>query len=399
MTLLEARIEEFEQGTWVADLVADQPFGTPSGTFQLPDGSTWIGTKVSEINDRGRYFSKVVGGKACLGKVVLDQFYQGQVSLQVIASAACSPGPATGDTGETLTTVPAGVFLSQYQRLVGARSEVLDAIAQAAGGAVSVGSGPLLWWIGRDGNLQMALPDPAYGSRTPQKLVTGTRDMDTVDVDGSVELVVPQGAVLGALYGTPAVPVRHIRWTYTAKRFSARLFFVPFIFRAPTQTKYDRTYDAKVVTDHGDGTVDVIAYRSPSEGKAPAFQVSNVQLFCGVPGSKVKTLTGEAVTLAFFGGDPQKPFAMSMKQDANVDPTKKVARMGDDIGNGTLQISGVAGAAGAPSLTGVTITYTPGDGSPPQTTVVSVATPAGTGSLTIKEKIKSGSARLLVGDA
>lgn len=325
MRLLEAHIEEFEQGTWVADLIADQSF---SGSFSLPDGSRWIGTKVSEGYDRGCYFSKVVGGNGALGRTVLDQFYQGQVSLQVIVNAICGASSASsGDAGELVGGVAPGVFLGQYQRFVGLRSEALDAVARAAGGAVNPGADPLLWWIGRDGKLQMQAPSPTTGARTSTSIVTGVQDMNKVDVDGSVVLDQPAGAVLGGFYGESAI--RHIRWSYVDSNLEARIFFVPFIFRAPTQTKYDRTYNAKIIQDNGDGTIDVLAYRSPSEGKAPAFNVSKVQLFCGVPGSKVQMNEGEEVVLGFFGGDPQKPFAMTMKQ--NTAATKEVARKGDTI--------------------------------------------------------------------
>jgi hypothetical protein len=385
MTLLEAHIEEFETGTWVADLIADQTFG-PRGQFRLPDGSTWIGTRVSEVQDRGRFFSKVVGGNGSLGAVVLDQFYQGQVALSAVVASVCSPGPSPGDQGETPSNVQAGVFLGQYMRQVGTRGEALDDIAKAAGGAVSPGSAPMLWWIGRDGTLQMQAPDTLSEARPTQAPVTGTQNMDKVDVDASVELVTPSGAVLGATYGVGAQVVRHLRWKYTPQSFSARLFFVPFIFRAPTQTKYDRTYDAKIVADHGDGTVDVIAYRSPSEGKAPAFQVANVQLFCGVPGAKAKMNAGEEVTLGFFSGDPQKPFAMSMKQDATVSPTKKVARNGDQL---TVTLA-------AADITALAAMFKVGPGVAVGSTVV--ATPVDL-PLSGTCQINGGSARLLVGDA
>lgn len=392
MALLEAHIEEFEQGTWVADLIADQAF---NGSFQLPDGSTWIGTKVSEIQDRGRFFAKVVGGNGCLRATVLDQFYQGQVSLQVIVNAVCGAAGSTvagvSDRGENVGGTAPGVFLSQYQRFVGTRAEALDAIAKAAGGAVTPGAEPLLWWIGRDGALQMQLPNPAYGSRNVPGLVSGTQDMDQVDVDGSVSLVQPQGAVLGAMYGSPvAQPVRHIRWKYTGETFAARLFFVPFIFRAPTQTKYDRMYDAKIVADNGDGTVDVLAYRSPSEGKAPAFQVSKVQLFCGVPGSKVKMNAGEECTLGFFGGDPQKPFAVAMKQDATVLPTKKVARNGDSVVV-TLTATLLAQLAASFVSPAGPCVYTPSPAPPPP--------PVPPPGIDVSGSITSGSARILIGDA
>lgn len=379
MSLLEAHIEEFEEGTWVADLIADQAF---AGSFSLPDGSAWTGTKVTEIADRGRYFTKVVGGNNALGRTVLDQFYQGRVSLQIVVNAACAVAQgSTGDRGEIVGGVATGVFLEQYQRFVGSRAEVLDAIAKAAGGAVNPGADPLLWWIGRDGRLQMQMPSPSTGARNIVGTVTGTQDMNRVDVDGSVELVQPSGAVLGAMYN--AAPVRHIRWHYSSDRFSARVFFVPFIFRAPTQTKYDRTYNAKIIADNGDGTVDVLAYRSPSEGKAPAFNVSRVQLFCGVPNSKVAMQPGEEVTLAFFGGDPQKPFAMSMKQSATA--TKEVARKGDKVHISAAQLTALALTFVSPAGPCV---YTPGGTPPP--------TPPGAPGL--DAVISEGSARLKVGD-
>ncbi len=50
-------------------------------------------------------------------------------------------------------------------------------------------------------------------------------------------------------------------------------------------------------------------------------------LLCGVPGAKVTVNAGELVTVGFFAGDPQKPFAMAMAQ--NTSATKSVARNGD----------------------------------------------------------------------
>lgn len=326
MNLLEAHIEEFEQGTWVADIISDTPFGDTttvpaSGVFQLPDGSTWSGTKIAERQDRGRYFAKVVGGNGKLGETVDDKFYQGQVSLQAAIQTLCSR------IGEVAGKIATGVFLTQYQQLVGIGSEALDALAKAAGGAVAAGSAPLLWWIGRDGTLQMQIPDPVSEGRSSAALVSGTQDLNATDVDGSVELVQPEGAELGALYGEDSV--RHIRWKMTPNRFAARLFFVPFIFRPPTQRKYDALYNAAIESDNGDGTVNVIAYRSPSDGKSPGFGVNQVPLFCGVPGSKVSMKNGEQVLLGFWGGDPQKPYCVAMAQLTSA--SKNVARKEDSI--------------------------------------------------------------------
>lgn len=339
MNLLEAHIEEFEQGTWVADLVTDAAF---TGMFQLPDGSTWIGKAVSQREDRSLHFTKVVGGQAGLGKVVGDTFYQGQISLQIAVTALCK------SIGETPGAIAPGVFLTQYQQLIDIGSQALDAMAKAAGGAVSPGAEPLLWWIDRTGLLQMKLPDPLYRSRSQAGPASGIQDMETVDVDGSVELVTPNGAVLGATYGTPPQAVRHIRWKLTQDRFTARLFFFPFIFRPPTQRKYDATHNAKVTKDNGDGTVDVYVYRSPSDGKSPAFGVQQVRLFCGVPHSKAKCDAGDEVTFGWFGGDPQKPYAVAMAQDTTA--TKKVARSTDPVKVTIPAMSFLVSCSGSPAV-------------------------------------------------
>lgn len=367
MTLLQATIEEFEQGTWVAHLVTTEPF---AGTFDLPDGSTWRGTQVEATADSARHFTTVVGGKNGLGKSVTDQYYSGRVSVQAAVQQICAAA------GEVFGGAQPGEFLSTYLRILGTAAEALDAISDAF---------DLLWWIGRDGTLQVRTGRPVAPT------AAGVQDINSADVDGSVELLNPQGVVLGALYGqTTPQPIRHVRWRLTPDRFAARVYFVPFIFRPPTSNKYAALYNARVDKDNGDGTVDVIA--------DARFGVTKVPLFSGVPGSKVKALPGEQVTLGFFGNDPQKPFCVAMAQDTSVAATKKVARQGDGAGGGSLSFVATAGAAGAPALTGLTITYTPGDGTAPQTIPITVVSPAG-GSINVKEKITSGSARLLVGDA
>jgi hypothetical protein len=63
------------------------------------------------------------------------------------------------------------------------------------------------------------------------------------------------------------------------------------------------------------------------------------------------------------------------------------ARKGDGVGSGTIQFSFTAGSGAA----ALSITYTPGDGSAPQSLA------AGTGTITIKELIKSGSTKVKIG--
>lgn len=299
--MISATIEEFEQGTWVAELIGTEAF---DGSFTLPDGSVWTGTKLSERVEFQQYHTIVVGGAGLLGAVVKDKYYSGNVALSVAISDLCE------EAGETAGAVSPGVFLSTYQRQAGPATEALDAMAHAFN---------QVWWIGRDGKLQMA------ASRPPASEATGERVSS--DVDASFILVNPTTLQLGASYA-PTDPigqlgsVRHIRWRLTPDRFQAQVYALPFLFRSPTNTKYSRSYDAVVQADNGDGTVDVYA-------DSNRFGVSKVQLLCGVPGAKVKVKAGEKVTLGFFAADPQKPYCFCMAQ--NTGATKAVARNGDSV--------------------------------------------------------------------
>lgn len=284
-------VEEFEGGAWVADAVSLDQF---DGSFELA-GETWTGTMVTERLEFERYHTTIVGGANKLAQVLQDKFYDGSVSLRAALEDICR------ESGEIFGGAKAGTFLATFERIRMPACEALDAIAAAF---------DLIWWIGRDGQVQLQADRPAGDEATGRRVSVDT---------SSVLLREPEDLTLGATYDDATV--RHIRWHFTAGVFEARAYFVPFVFREPVQTRYDSLYDAKVDRDNGDGTIDVIA--------AGRFGVTKVKLFCGVPRSKVKVDPGDLVTLGFFGGDPQKPFAVAMAQHTSA--TKEVARKGDTI--------------------------------------------------------------------
>lgn len=295
MIAVEATIEEFEQGAWVADLVSLEEF---DGSFDLGD-VTWTGAKVSSNKEGDRNYTRVVGGAGKLSAVLEDKYYDGSVTLQAAVQDICREAKS-----ETFGGAVAGVQLTTYERLKGPAYTALDALASALA---------MMWWVGRDGGVNVQLARPVAA------LADGLR----VAVDAnSVTLADPKGVELGGTYGDDAPqPIRHIRWMFSNATLKAQIYFVPFLFRAPVQTSYDCLYNAAVDKDNGDGTIDVIA--------AARFGVTKVPLFCGVPGSKVKVKGGEQVMLGFFGGDPQKPYAVAMAQDTSA--AKKVGRVGDKV--------------------------------------------------------------------
>jgi hypothetical protein len=295
--MIQLEAEEFEQGAWVADLVDADAF---AGSFVL-GGDTWVGTAVQSRVDFNRNYTRVIGGANKLATVLQDRWYAGNASLQVAVSDICK------ECGESFGSATPGVFLNTYQRIKGTAAQALDQLAQLFG---------QIWWIGRDGKVNMAVTRPTGAPADGTRLSS--------DTDASALLAEPSGVQLGVSYLTGAqqmAQIRHVRWNYTPERTTAQIYPLPFLFRPPVQTAYDRVYSARVDRDNGDGTIDVIA--------DARFGVTKVPLLCGVPHSKVKVDGGDAVALAFFGGDPQKPFALLMGQDETA--TKQVARKTDGV--------------------------------------------------------------------
>lgn len=344
--ILKIELEEFEQGAWVADIVSLEAF---DGSFEFA-GVTWTGTAVDSSEYIDRFRTRVIGGGNGLQTVIAQRWYDGNVSLQAAVQDVCRL------SGETFGSAVMAKFLTTFQRLEGPARAALDSIAAAFS---------LIWWIGRDGQLRM------LAERTSTVEVEG--ENTAVDSD-SATIANPAAIEIGSSFtavGDESKTVRHIRWFMDANKFEAQIFYVPFVFRAPVETRYGRMYNARVNSQNADGTIDVIA-----DGK---FGVTKVPLFCGVPHSRVKVDSGDQVILGFFGADPQKPFAVAMGQDTTA--TKEVGRKGDEV---TVSLS----AANMTTLATLLVCTAPG--SPP--TSIPGTVPS------IKGTITQGSERLKVGD-
>ncbi len=343
-----ATIEEFESGTWVADLVLLEAF---DGSFDL-GGATWTGTVFSERLDRERYHTRVVGGGGGLATVLRDKFYSGSVAVTTAV------GDIAREASETIGTV-SPKFMSNFERIKGTAAQGLDSLALAFG---------MLWWIGRDGKINMKTArdtgSAASGSLVSQGAYSAT-------------LVQPADVTIGGTYDAGdgvAKTIRHVRWFYTSDHFEAELYFLPFVFRNPVQNKYDSLDSASVDRQNADGTLDVIV--------AGRYGVTKVPLYAGIPGAKLKVNGGESVMLGYFGGDPQKPFCVSVAQDLTA--VHEVARKMDSVNVGTL----VLAYAGPGALSG---SYVAPDGT---TTAIANAGPP----IMLAGQISSGSSRVKLGD-
>ena len=116
---------------------------------------------------------------------------------------------------------------------------------------------------------------------------------------------------------------------------------------------YQRTYDATVVLQHADGTVDL---RVDDE---QIREARRVPLRVGLPGARVVlNLAGQQpvrVRLAFEGGRPEGRYAFTF--DQTLEAARGIARLRDQVDGGTLTIGSLPPPA--PPGTGLLITYTP----------------------------------------
>jgi hypothetical protein len=70
---------------------------------------------------------------------------------------------------------------------------------------------------------------------------------------------------------------------------------------ARARVDYMARYEAKVVQQNADGTLEL----QPDDARFPGM--SNVRIYCGMPGVTVKVAAGARCLLEFAGGDPSRP--------------------------------------------------------------------------------------------
>jgi hypothetical protein len=104
----------------------------------------------------------------------------------------------------------------------------------------------------------------------------------------------------------------------------------------PISLEYLATYDAVVVAQNSDGSLDLRL----DDPKMPGL--SSVPIFLGLPGIRVEVQKGAPVKVGFSSGDPSKPFVGLWATDAAFlriilgGGTRAVARVDDETDSGTL---------------------------------------------------------------
>lgn len=158
-------------GNWVLDSQIDHNAAL-SGEARLLDaeGNEFVGTVWGSAHHVGRAYSRIVGGKGGLGKLVLDaKHYQAGVTARIVAEDAISAA------GETLdpSSDPLSTVLPAWSRAQGTAQEALSVLAAEIG---------ITWRVLPNGNVWLGQDSSDAVSR-PEVLV-----LDRDDVRGFIDL-------------------------------------------------------------------------------------------------------------------------------------------------------------------------------------------------------------------
>jgi hypothetical protein len=264
--------------------------------------TTWTGTPSSPgpVLDGSRWRSRIVGGAGKLGSEIDEKNYVGAVPWTRIVADILR------ECGEHAGSVVADGQAAYYERARGTAGQALAELCAAAG---------VTWWVSRDGLVCVA---PARAAT-----VVDEKNASRVafDVDGTI--------VLNARHAADVLPgqtidsrvIAALRWQLTPERLTVECGFQQSTFPDQRDRFYERTYSAKVDTQNGDGSINVIANG--------LFQMSKVPLLCGLPGASVLVKPGELVAVAFFGGKRDQPYALAVQQDRSAG--QALALVGDTV--------------------------------------------------------------------
>ena len=331
----------------------------------------------SDFED-GLVSAVILGGAGGLTKQLQPKMYDYQLPARMVAE------DIVNEAGERLSPLSAPALLqtlASWVRQAGDGGEQLSALCDALG---------CIWRVELDGSIFIgtdSYPEvsPDWDHTAPQDGWHAAHGMLEV-VPGAI------GALPGQRYerevGGITIAGRIGTAVYTTGRDGpgARLYFVDerapqsdnaaeplraFVRETMRGVELLQTFGGQVALQRADGTLDIY----PDDRRLPPL--TSVRVRVPVPGAKLRVVPGARCQVVFEGGDVRQPRATLYEPGS---ATAAVARVGDTVALGTLQVTaGVGGAITAISW------VPPGGGTP---VVFSAATP---GPFPLTGKVSSGS--------
>lgn len=345
-TVLRAVVPMPASRAWTADVVLEGTHALEGSTVLRLGTAHFVGTIRRCSSFAGRTGLRLVGGAGGLATEIPARAYS-QTPLDLPLRHALEAA------GERLSPLVSAALLARplarWTRLAAPLARELDALALAAGPGVT-------WRVLDTGEVWM-------GEETwPTRAMQG--ELLDEDLDVGRRRIAPSAPSLrpgDTWAGTRCGKVTHV-WTPDGLRTEA---WAPLPDKPSTTDPYAHSYPARIVTQHGDGTVDL----SPDSAAVPSL--TGVPLRLGVPGLRVELHANQRCRLHFDGGSPQRPYAALSDAEGNLQFGSLVVVTNTTVGavvtilffEGGLQGSLLALAAVAaltPPLVGVIVPLTVG---------------------------------------
>lgn len=372
-------------GAWTADIVLDNPGGEGFGegtTVDLvaTDGFTLSGTvapaRTGDFLDATHV--RLIGGKGGMGATATAKGY-----VQPSAFVRDVVNGLMNDSGESLSSTASQSFLTTNLTawMVTARpvSECLDVLIEMV--APSMG-----WRMLADGTLwigEESWPDSGVQFELLSKdPVEGFYDLGVASPSiGPGVTIADVGRVSRVEHTIESDRIRSRVWVPTEQQQGVADYLEKIVDHRMAKIDYLALYDAEVKSQSADLTTVDLDVKDPRIGGLQRVPLRN-----GLAACAQQVANGSKIRLGWDRGDPRRPFAAMWDGGESVTRLKlggntDAARKDDPVTHGTIAFS-FDGGSGSATLS---ITYTPGDGSSVQTV------PTGTGTITVHEKILSGS--------
>lgn len=289
-------------GAWVARALVDSDVA-PTGDAVLElAGRRWSGTVTRGGVELGRWSGTIVGGAGGLSQPLPAVALRNTSLAEVLSESLRDVGELlAGTSGDLSATV------ARWHRIEAPAAHTVADVARQAGYVWRVLADGTVW-MGLEAWAPAALPAPVdvldVDPHLGRWLLAGDGALDAtpgtvVTLDGTAVRV---GAVEHTLTGSELRSVVfEERANDPANRLTAAIEAI--VRRTMRRVDYLALYPARVVQQHGDGTLDL----QPDDPRVPAPREVPYRT---LPGVALTVPAGTRVLLGYEGGEPTRPVAL-----------------------------------------------------------------------------------------
>lgn len=299
-------------GAWLADLVVDSDrlsdFQDAPLSLQLGPGRVFKGWAVRAGLHHAQIHLRIVGGAGGLGDVLPPRAFSNATAAVILRDALTACGETLSPQADPAA---ASTFFASWVRVRQPLGAELGALVPACGLEAWRVMPDGTVWLGKE---TWGASDPARMGFVELEFEPGlgrlTFVCDELNVDPGMVFSAPgesydgqKVSLVSTVISEGTGEVRHVVLFDDGTGTDRLTGGLSSYLSATVVPTLDRSaaYWAKVVSQNGDGTVEVI----PDSPRLPS--VSKVPIRLGIPGVTVKVAPGARCVLEFLEGDPTRP--------------------------------------------------------------------------------------------